>query len=284
MHIAIALPSHVDGFDVADIPDWARTVEQLGFDALSFTDRPSWTTSEPLTSLAAAAAVTRRIGLLTSVLLAPLYVNAGLFATATATIDRLAGQGRLRLGLAPGGRPQDYTGAPVDFADRGPAFDSWLERVRETWAGTNQLGPRPATPGGPPLLFGGSSTPTVRRVATHGSGWIGGGMTPEQVADFITRLNASFADAGRVGRPHVAVSVMTSIGPDAPGTGVDAVAGYYEDLGAEFRDSAVAGTLTTVTALRTIADAYSRVGVDELILTPNHPEPDTLGHLRDALA
>ncbi|GAA1463223.1 LLM class flavin-dependent oxidoreductase [Williamsia maris] len=258
------------------LPRWARTVEELGFDALSVSDRPSWTTPEPLTSLAAAAAVTERIGLLTSVVVAPLHANAGLFATAVATIDRVAGAGRLRLGLAPGGRPRDYDGAPVDFAHRGRAFDTWLERVRAAWAGVDDLGPRPATPGGPALLFGGASTPTVRRITAHGSGWIAGGLTPAEVADFANRLTRSFETAGRTDRPHVAVTMMTSIGHHGSGSGLDAVRAYYADLGGDVRDKAVAATVTTMESLRDAVTGYESVGVDELIVTPNDPDPDTL--------
>ena len=282
MQMTVGVPGHVPDFDPATIPRWARTVEELGFDALSVSDRPSWTTPEPMTALAAAAAVTERIGLLTSVVVAPLHVNAGLFATAAATIDRVAGAGRLRLGLAPGARPHDYAGAPVDFAHRGRVFDTWLDRVRAAWsgAGAGDLGPQPATPGGPPLLFGGASTPTVRRITDHGSGWIAGGLTPAEVAEFVDRLTRSFETAGRTDRPHVAVTMMTSIGDHRPGSGLDAVRAYYADLGSNMRDKAVTATVTTAESLRDAVTGYESVGVDELILTPNDRDPDTLLSLR----
>ena len=134
MQITVGVPGHVPNFDPATIPRWARRVDELGFDALSVSDRPSWT------------------------------------------------------GLAPGARSHDYAGAPVDFAHRGRAFDTWLDRVRAAWSSAGDLGPQPATPGGPPLLFGGASTPTLRRITTHGSGWIAGGLTPAEVADFVDHL------------------------------------------------------------------------------------------------
>ena len=282
MQITVGVPGHVPDFDPATIPRWARRVEELGFDALSVSDRPSWTTPEPMTSLAVAAAVTERIGLLTSVVVAPLHVNAGLFATAAATIDRVAGAGRLRLGLAPGARPHDY--APVDFAHRGRAFDTWLDDVRAVWSGAGDLGPRPVTSRGPALLFGGASAAAVRRITAHGSGWIAGGLTPAEVADFVDRLTRSFETAGRTDRPHVAVTIMTSIGHHRPGSGLDAVRAYYADLGIDMCDKAVAATVSTAEALHDAVTGYESAGVDELILTPNDPDPETLLPLRRHLA
>ena len=283
MQFSITLPGHVTGFDPATIPDWARAVEDHGFAALSVSDRPSWSTPEPLTALAGAAAVTTEVGLMSGVLLAPPYANAGAFATAAATIDGVAGPGRLRLGLAPGARPWDYAGAPVEFSERGPSFDRWLDRLRGVWDGADDLGPRPVTPGGPPLLFGGSSAPALRRVATAGSGWIAGGTNAAEFAGFADRVRDSWTTAGRTGLPHLAVSLMVALGPHRPGTGTDAVAAYYADLGDRHRDGAVAATLTTPDDVRTAVRDFASAGADEIILTPNDTDPATLDPLHDAL-
>lgn len=182
----LVLPGHVRALAAADVPDGARAVEEAGFDTFSVSDRLAWSTPEPLTTLAAAAAVTSRVGLLSGVLLAPMRNNPGLFATAAATVDQLAGPGRLRLGLAPGGRSSDYAGSGVDFSAQGKVFDEWLTDARATWQGTagTGLGPLPSTPGGPGLLFGGGSAPNVRRVVTDGVGWIAGGTDPQAFAAF----------------------------------------------------------------------------------------------------
>lgn len=75
--------------------------------SLGTIDRIAYPNYESLVSLAAAAAVTERIGLVTDILIAPLRTNSTLFAKQAATIDNLSG-GRLTLGLAVGGRPDDY--------------------------------------------------------------------------------------------------------------------------------------------------------------------------------
>lgn len=100
MKLSVAIPGHIRAFRIGTVPDWAREIERLGFDGMSVTDRRAWPTPEPMTSLAAAAAVTTRIQLFSSVVLAPPRGSASTFASEAATVDHLAGGGRLRLGLA----------------------------------------------------------------------------------------------------------------------------------------------------------------------------------------
>src|ERR1700733_5056760 len=94
--------------------------EQLGFSTIAFTDHvvfPQW---EPLTALAAIAAVTDRIGLGTLVLDVGLR-NPVVTAKAAATVERISG-GRLELGLGAG-----YVKA--NFAAAGVPFDRGVDRV-----------------------------------------------------------------------------------------------------------------------------------------------------------
>src|SRR5438270_1832549 len=102
--------------------DWAMRAEAAGFSTLGTIDRIVYPNHEPLTALAYAAAVTERIGLLTSILIAPLRPNAALLAKQAASVEVLSG-GRLTLGLAVGGRADDFDASGVDFHTRGATFD-----------------------------------------------------------------------------------------------------------------------------------------------------------------
>ena len=114
--------------------DWARQADEAGFSTLG-TDRPARLPNyEELVSLAAAAAVTSRIRLTTSVLLSPLHSNAALFAKQAASIDRISG-GRLVLGLGIGGREDDFSASGLTMAGRGRRFDEQLDEMKRIWAG-----------------------------------------------------------------------------------------------------------------------------------------------------
>ena len=70
MDVGIALPNAVPGATGAQLTEWARRAEARGFSSLGTIDRVVYDNYEPLVALAAAAAVTERIGLATTVLLA----------------------------------------------------------------------------------------------------------------------------------------------------------------------------------------------------------------------
>src|SRR3954462_4134091 len=133
MEVGIGLPNAVQGVDRAGIVEWAIRAERLGFSTLGTIDRVVYGNYESLISLAAAAAVTERIRLMTDILIAPLR-PATLLAKQAATIDQIS-NGRLTLGLAVGGRPDDYEAAGVDFHSRGKIFDAQLEQMGRVWRG-----------------------------------------------------------------------------------------------------------------------------------------------------
>ncbi len=76
MKVAIGLPNAVPLTSGEDLIGFARAAEEQGFSSLGTIDRIVYGNHEPLAALAAAAAVTSEIGLLTSVMLGPLRNNA----------------------------------------------------------------------------------------------------------------------------------------------------------------------------------------------------------------
>src|SRR3954465_9018582 len=106
MDIGIGLPNTVIGVDKKGIVAWDRRAEEAGFSTLGTIDRIAYPNYDSLISFAAAAAVTDRIRLTTDILPRP-TPPAALLAKEAATIDNLSG-GRLVLGLAVGGREDDY--------------------------------------------------------------------------------------------------------------------------------------------------------------------------------
>ena len=71
MDVGIGLPATIAGLAGPDLLEWARRADARGFSTLGTIDRVVYGNYEPLIALAAAAAVTERIGLTTAILIAP---------------------------------------------------------------------------------------------------------------------------------------------------------------------------------------------------------------------
>src|SRR5215217_1202029 len=168
MEIGIGLPSTLASATGADILAWAREADTAGFSTLGTIDRLVYGNHETIPTLAAAAAVTERIGLTTAILIAPFRGNGALLAKQLASVDTLA-EGRLTVGIAVGGREDDYTSTGADFGRRGKQFDDQLAEMKAIWRQEDRgtagpVGPAPVQAGGPPLLLGGTSDAAYRRV------------------------------------------------------------------------------------------------------------------------
>src|SRR5918996_6078426 len=203
MEVGIGLPNTVPGTRGDQLVEFARRGEVAGFASLGTLDRLIYPGLEPLVTLAVAAAVTERIPLRTSVLLAPYRLNAALLAKEAASVHRISG-GRLELGLGLGWREDDYEASGIPFPERGRRMDEMLAEIERGWAGhqygvAGGIGPD-VTSDPPTLLLGGTADASFRRAARYGSGWILGGGTPEKFADCKRRLEGAWRGGGRGGR------------------------------------------------------------------------------------
>lgn len=272
MEIGIGLPNAVRGVARDGIVDWARRADAAGFSSLGTIDRIAYANYESLIALSAAAAVTERIRLVTDILIAPLRANTALFAKQAATIDHLSG-GRLVLGLAPGGREDDYTLGGLDFHRRGRLFDEQLEALPRLWAGEGGLGPAPASPGGRPgLLIGGANEKAYARAARHGDGWTAGGAGPEAFGQAREAVRAAWKDAGRDGEPRTMALFYFSLGDDPEGAARASLGDYYSFLG-DYADMIVQGAVKDADGLRSTVAAYEQAGADEVICFPASADP-----------
>jgi probable F420-dependent oxidoreductase len=185
-----------------EVLELARGAEAAGVDSLIVpdhvvmgerTDRYEWGPFpfpvdapwlEPLTVLAAIAAVTHRVRLATGILVAPLR-PAVLLAKTAATLDVLS-QGRLDLGVGVGWQREEFLAEGLDFEARGALLTETLAACRVLWRDAPAsfggrhvrferiwCEPKPIQPGGPAIWFSGTLTPrNVARIAKLGDGWI----------------------------------------------------------------------------------------------------------------
>ena len=275
MDIGIGLPSTIPGIPGRLILDWARAAEQAGFSSLGTLDRVVYANLETVPALAAVAAVTERIGLTTAILIGPYRGNGALLAKQLATVDAIAG-GRLQVGIAVGGRADDFEATGTAFADRGRAFDAQLAELQAVWAQeprgfAGPIGPAPVRPGGPPLLLGGSAPAAFRRMVEYGAGWVMGGGGPEAFAAGADQARRSWREGGRAGAPRLAALAYVSLGDDAEAHARSYLTDYYAFTG-DFAERIAASALTTPQQVAGTVAAFTDAGCDELILFPCNPD------------
>lgn len=206
--IGVALPT-LPNVTPPMIPEFARRIEAGGFEAIWTLDRLVYENVDPISALAACAAVTSRVHLGTSILLAPLHAPVVL-AKQLATVDLLS-NGRLTLGVGIGGRPDDFSGAGVPFDHRGGRTAEAIGIMRRVWAGEpirhkgrhftlecGPVGPRPVQRPHIPVWMGGMQEGALRRVARIADGFIGtGGAGPDGFRGMWQQVRRFVTEAGR---------------------------------------------------------------------------------------
>jgi probable F420-dependent oxidoreductase len=221
-------------FDSRNLPallDFARLAEELGVDDLALSEhvvmahRPEkygprsaphhfdepW--PEPLTTLAAMAAVTRRVRVISTIVIAPLRPPV-LLAKTAATVHALSG-GRFVMGVSTSWHEEEYAALGVPFAERGARLDDAMGACRALWGSTPAsfsspsiefedliCVPRPEHAEDIPIWFGAAFTPRmVRRVVQYGSGWmpfVGPEPRPiEMMTRGVAALREGMRQAGR---------------------------------------------------------------------------------------
>ena len=262
MDVGIGLPNVVPGTEGDQLIEWARRADSAGFSSLGTIDRIVYPNYEPLVALAAAAAVTERIRLVTMVVIGPVRPAAVLAAQA-ASLDALSG-GRLTLGVSLGARRDDYEAAGASWPGRGAALSGQLAEMRDIWDGT-AVGPRPARTGGPELLVGGGSGASFLRAARYADGYVHGGGPPRAFAAAAERARAAWAEAGRPGRPALWGQSYVALSDREAGEAY--LRDYYAFTG-PFAERIAAGLITDPKALAEHVAGYAEAGCDELVLLP----------------
>ncbi len=177
----------------ADLVEIAQRADELGFDMLTISEHIVM--PEPMSramgrrfpdSLVAAsvlAGATRRIALLTYVLVLP-FRNPLVLAKQVATVDFLS-SGRFVLGVGIGHTEGEFAAIGVPFERRGARSNEYIEAMKELWTSDAPsyrgefvefsdiaFEPKPVQRPHPPVLIGGNSKPAMRRAAKYGDGWL----------------------------------------------------------------------------------------------------------------
>jgi alkanesulfonate monooxygenase SsuD/methylene tetrahydromethanopterin reductase-like flavin-dependent oxidoreductase (luciferase family) len=267
MKIGIGLPNQVRNVKPAVIPSWAARAEEAGFSTLGTVGRIAYPGVMDTVAMAAAAGATSTIGLLSGVLLGPVW-PATLLAKEVAGIDGVS-NGRLTLGIGIGIREDDFVAEGYGPRARGKRFDRDLETYHAVWRGENVGGDlNPAVPRGTrevPLMFGAASPVALDRMARWGEGYIGPSMPAPMVAKPFDDAREAWRNAGREGSPRLVGLVYFTLGDTEQGRAN--VHDYYS-VSREFVDIVVGGIADIADKVRDAVKQYEDLGADEVIFNP----------------
>jgi alkanesulfonate monooxygenase SsuD/methylene tetrahydromethanopterin reductase-like flavin-dependent oxidoreductase (luciferase family) len=267
MRIGIGLPNPIPGTPGELLLQWARSAEEAGFSSLATIDRIVYPSYESLITLAAAAGVTQRVGLVTNVLLGPTR-NPVLLAKEAASVDQLSG-GRLTLGLGVGSREDDFEAAGQDFHTRGKRWGEDLEVIHRVWRGEpmgagKPVGPRPVRGDRIPILIGGMNDRAIERTIRWGIGWTVGGATAERGGPFAERVRKAWKEAGREGEPRIVGLTYFALGEGSAEKAASYLTDYYGPFGNQIAESMPKSDQE----LKERISSFEGYGFDELFLDP----------------
>lgn len=186
----------------------ARKTEEAGLHSFWINDRITGDYLEPTTVAAAAASVTQKIKVGTSILLAALRPPV-LLAKTLASIDFLSG-GRLIVGIGFGASRDEFDAVEVPFKERGSRAVEQIHLMKRLWQEQDvnhqgryfrvsqlTLGPRPIQNPHPPIWMGGAADVVLERVARMADGYICGTGSLQRFPDVWDKICTYALKSGR---------------------------------------------------------------------------------------
>ncbi len=176
--------------DMPLIARWTKRAEALGYESL-------WTQEaitggvpilEPVTLLSYLAAITERVRLGTSVIVAPLR-NPVQLAKSLSSLDQMS-SGRLVVGLGLGGRPNDMLPLGITPERRVRRFTEIIDVMKALWTQSEahfqgefwqlngvKMEPKPVQKPHPPVWLGARHDNALKRAVRYADGWMGAGSS-----------------------------------------------------------------------------------------------------------
>lgn len=285
MRYGMTLPTMVERYERKTTLEWCRAIEDGPYASLSVGERISFRNQEQTVVLAAAAALTERPRIISTIVILPMH-PAALVAKRAATLDVLC-DGRLTLGLGVGGREDDYRCAEAPFARRLARLDDKVAELKRLWSavppfeGAEPVGPPPVQAGGPPLFSSSMGPRSMTRGARWADGHAGFTLAAEagELKAAAETVRSAWREAGRTSPPYLMTSFWFSLGPDA----VERHRRYVEAYMAIDPPAAAfmveAATVSSPERVREAVAAVEEAGFDELMFVPTTPDVAELDRL-----
>jgi alkanesulfonate monooxygenase SsuD/methylene tetrahydromethanopterin reductase-like flavin-dependent oxidoreductase (luciferase family) len=287
----MTMPVMEPDLDATVLENWARAIDEGPFSSLCWGERIAFDNPDNLTLLGALAAWTRRVRLMTTVIVPQLH-DPVMLAKGLATGDMLCG-GRLTVGIGVGGRTEDYHAVGADLASQ--TMRGMAERVavmKRVWAGEKitesvlPVGPAPVQPAGPPLFVGAIGPKTIRSAAAWADGLAGTTLDLDVAKqnELFDVARAAWSQAGKP-TPHLVTSFWFAFG-SAEGARAQVrshLRRYMNWIPAEYVDAMapMTGWAGSEDELLAVLRKFEEIGTDEVQLIPTSSDIDQLWRAAD---
>ncbi len=178
---------------------------------------------DPWVTLSFVAAASKKLLMGTNVYVLPLR-NPFVTARTVATLDMMSG-GRLILGCGIGWFEEEFNVVGEGFKNRAGRTVEIVEILKKLWTedtieyhgkyydfGPVKFEPKPTQRPFPPIHFGGTSAPAIRRVGQLADGWIGMSHTPDEVREIVGKIHEARKEYDRE-RDPLDITVQTGVTP-----------------------------------------------------------------------
>lgn len=294
MRIGMTIPFMEPGWTRSSMRQWAETIDRGPWASLAFGERITFVNPEFMTSLAACAAWTERVELVSTVCVLTMH-NPVLLAKQFATIDVMS-NGRLAVGVGTGGRREDYESIGADWGNHRIAkLEENAQVMRRVWRGDKSVlpdalrivEPLPVQTGGPPILAGAIGPKSIAASARYADGLAGFSMlvSLDDIRQSFDAFRAAWQMEGRAGKPRLVASFWYGIEQKGKQQMMRHLERYMN-----FMPPAVSKQLIPHTGfngsmqdLRAFLGELETLGADDVILVPTSTDIGEICQLAGAL-
>lgn len=286
MRIGMTIPFMEPGWNRSLMQQWATTIDNGPWASLAMGERITFVNPEFMTSLAACAAWTRRVELISTISVLTMH-NPVLMAKQFATIDLIA-DGRLTVGVGVGGRKEDYESIGADWGKRRLAvLEENASIMRRIWNGEQVLEnarrivePLPVQKGGPKILSGAIGPKSIEAAARFSDGLSGFSFMAslDEIRQSFQQMNDAWHTAGRTGKPRLIASFWYGIGKKGKEQMIRHLERYLNFMPAHVVEMVLpdAGFNGSVSELKDFLQDIKALGADDVILVPTSMDLDEI--------
>ncbi len=294
MRIGMTIPFMEPGWDRASMQQWAQTIDRGPWASVAMGERITFVNPELMTTLAATAAWTERVELITTVSVLTMH-NPVLLGKQFATIDVIA-NGRLTLGVGTGGRKEDYASIGADWANHKIAkLEENAQVLRRVWRGDSSVLPEalriveplPVQKNGPKILAGAIGPKSIAAAARYADGLSGFSMlvSLDDIRQSFDNFRAAWQAAGRESQPRLIASFWYGIEKSGKEQMMRHLERYMNFMPPAIANQLIpyAGFNGSVQDLKGFLGEIKKLGADDVILVPTSRDLGEVIQLGQAL-